>query len=309
MKILWNKFRKNLKAPPSWVKIVTFIVMPISAIASICMLFIDYKETPLAVIAYILFGTAAISLSYGTYLIIIILPKIKESIVRHLEKNVFTDRLLHNYGFRTIIFAVGSFAMNIAFAVFNGYTGIKNRSVWFGALAGYYISLAFLRGGVLNYHKKQIVKKEETLEADECAKTKIYRNSGIVLLILNIALMSAVAQMIFSDAHFTYIGLTVFAYAAYSFYKIVMAIVNLFRANKHPDLTIRAVRKINLADAAVSVLALQTALLAAFSDQNINVSLMNGITGIAVCTFTAGLGIYMIIAANRKMKTFRQEKK
>ena len=223
-----------------------------------------------------------------------------------MEKHDFTYLLLKNFGFRTLIFAIASFVVSLLFSGFNAYMGIKNRSIWYGALAAFYIALAFLRGGVLAYHKRRIGKK---MQNDEYIKAKVYRNSGIITLILNIALSSAVAQMIFSGAHFSYIGWTIFAYAAYAFYKITMSILSFIRAHKQTDLTVRAIRNINLVDALVSILALQTALLTMFSEGEINVSVFNTFTGSVVSLLSIGIGIYMIASANKKMKELQKENK
>ena len=270
------------------------------------MVALGLENGALAIIAYILFGVAGISLAYSVYLIIPLFPKMKTGIISFLESREFTRLILRNFGFRTVIFAIGSFVMSLLFSGFNAYMGISNRSIWYGALAAFYIALAFLRGGVLAYHKSRIGKKTQN---DEYVKAKVYRNSGIITLILNIALSSAIAQMIFSDAHFTYMGWTIFAYAAYAFYKITMSIIALIKAHKQTDLTVRAIRNINLVDALVSILALQTALLTMFSEGEVNISIFNTFTGIVVSLLSVGIGIYMIISANKKMKEIQKENK
>lgn len=300
---------KRIKNPPVWGQIINFLTTVVSAVAALCMLLVDYEGSALAFFVYALFAVAALSLAYTVYLLVAFLPSLKRNILAFMERYNFTYLLLRNYGFRTVIFAIGSFAASVAFSLFNGVMGIVNRSIWYGALAAYYIALAFLRGGILSYHKGKIGNKERRSEKnDELVKIKVYKNSGIILLVLNVALSAAIAQMIFSDAHFSYIGWTVFAYAAYAFYKITMSIINLVRAHKQDDLTIRAIRDINLADATVSILALQTALLSTFGQGEINVSSMNTITGLFVSAFTIGLGVYMVVTATKKNKEKQKEK-
>lgn len=166
------------------------------------------------------------------------------------------------------------------------------------ALAGYYILLALLRGGVLLYHKRKHGVDDPAKNTQTQIKT--YRNCGILLLVLNIALSVAIAQMIFDDGAFVYAGLMIYASAAYAFYKITMSIINIFRARKQDDLTVQAIRNVNLADATVSILALQTALLNTFSGEGVNISLFNTLTGSVVSLFTLGLGVFMIIKANKE---------
>lgn len=307
MKEKLSNFWEKLKNPPLFVKVITFLTAIISCGGALCMLAVDYNGNALAILAYSLFAIAALSLSYAVYIIIKIIPTAKRDVTELLEKNAFTQRLIRNYGFRTVIFAIGSFTVSAAFGVFNGYMGISRKSIWYGALSAYYIFLAFLRGGILVYHKRKARKNNRAEVNEEIEKAKVYRNSGIILLILSTALSSAIAQMIFSDAHFSYFSWTIFAYAAYAFYKITMSIINLVKARRYPDLTVRAIRNVNLADATVSILALQTALLTTFSSEEVNVSLFNTLTGSVVSFFTIALGIYMIVSASKIIKESRKE--
>ena len=304
MKIDFHNLWKNVLRPPTWAKILTFVITVLSATLSIVMVVLGLNNDSLAIVSYILFGIAAISLAYSVYLIIPLFPKMKRLIIARLEKHEFTYLLLKNFGFRTLIFAIVSFAVSILFGGFNAYMGIKNRSIWYGALAAFYIALAFLRGGVLAYHKKKIGKK---MQDDELVRARVYRNSGIITLILNIALSSAIAQMVFSGEHFSYLGWTVFAYAAYAFYKITTSVISFIRAHRQDDLTVRAIRNINLVDALVSILALQTALLTTFSEEGMDVSAFNTVTGVVVSLLSVGIGVYMIISANKKIKYLRKE--
>ncbi|MBE5733821.1 MAG: hypothetical protein E7347_02075 [Clostridiales bacterium] len=307
MKIEFRALWKSILNPPTWAKVITFITTFLSATLSIFIVILGFENTLLSIVAYVLFGIAGLSLAYSVYLIIPLFPKMKKRIIALLESYEFTRLVLRDFGFRTVIFAIGSFAISLLFSAFNAYMGIVNRSIWYGALATFYIALALLRGGVLTYHKNRFGKRAKR-QYDEYTKAKVYRNSGIITLILNLALSSAIAQMIFSDAHFTYIGWTIFAFAAYAFYKITMSIISLIKAHKQTDLTVRAIRNINLVDALVSILALQTALLTMFNEGEISISLMNTLTGSVVSVLSIAIGIYMIVSANKRMKEIQKEK-
>ena len=307
MKIDFRALWKSILNPPTWAKVITFITTFLSATLSIFIVILGFENTLLSIVAYVLFGIAGLSLAYSVYLIIPLFPKMKKRIIALLESYEFTRLVLRDFGFRTVIFAIGSFAISLLFSAFNAYMGIVNRSIWYGALATFYIALALLRGGVLTYHKNRFGKRAKR-QYDEYTKAKVYRNSGIITLILNLALSSAIAQMIFSDAHFTYIGWTIFAFAAYAFYKITMSIISLIKAHKQTDLTVRAIRNINLVDALVSILALQTALLTMFNEGEISISLMNTLTGSVVSLLSIAIGVYMIVSANKRMKEIQKEK-
>lgn len=306
MKADFRAIWKKIARPPTWAKVVTFLVTVFSAALSLSILLIDYEGSALAIVAYTLFGVAGVSLSYSVYLIVPLIPKMKRGIIERMERHDFTYLLLRNFGFRTLIFAIGSFLMSLLFSAFNAYMGIANRSIWYGALAAFYIALAFLRGGVLLYHKNKLGNKKRK-QNEEYLKAKVYRNSGIITLLLNLALSSAIAQMIFSDAHFSYMGWTVFAYAAYAFYKITMSIISFVKAHMQTDLTVRAIRNINLVDALVSILALQTALFTTFGSDEVGMSVLNTATGGVVSVLSIAIGVYMIVSANKKMREIQKE--
>lgn len=302
MKIDFVSLCKRISNPPAWAKILTFVVTLLSATLSVVAVCSDIKNKVVEVASYALFAVAGLSLAYSVYLLVPLFPKAKNNLVTWMEKNQFTRMLLRDFGFRTVIFAIGSFVVSLLFGGFNAYMGIANRSIWYGALAGFYIALAFLRGGVL------VHRNSKNKQTEEYAKTKVYHNSGVIMLLLNIALSSAIAQMIFSDAHFVYMGWTIFAYAAYAFLKITVSVISFIKAHKQDDLVVRAIRNINLVDALVSILALQTALLAMFSQGEVNVSLFNTLTGIAVSLLSVATGVYMIVWARKKLKILQKEK-
>lgn len=307
MKFDFPTFWKKVLHPPVWAKVLTFIVTVISCTASVLLLFVDYAEDSiLAILSYVLYSVAALSLTYSVYLLIPIVANAKKNILAWMNNHKYTNRYLHDFGFKTIITTVMSFAMSFINGFINGYLGIVNKSIWYGALAMFYIALAFVRGGVLFYHSRRLIKKDKS-QNDDFAKAKVYLGSGIATLILNLALSSAIAQMIFSNAHFEYVGWTIFYSAAYAFYKITMSIISFIKAHKQTDLTVRAVRNINLVDALVSILALQTALLTVFSDPSVNISLYNTLTGTAVSLSAIAIGIYMIVSASKTIKKLQKE--
>lgn len=100
----------------------------------------------------------------------------------------------------------------------------------------------------------------------------------------------------------SYPGFLIYAVAAYTFYKIILSIINLVKVRKFKSPLLMAIRDIGYIDACVSVLSLQTAMFASFgSEQESFIKLMNGATGSVVCLLVLGIGIYSVRQAN-KMK-------
>ncbi|MBQ2876298.1 MAG: hypothetical protein IJE25_04760 [Clostridia bacterium] len=291
---LWNK----LLSP----KVRTlFFVYPIALFfiaASLVFLLLDFTSSDyLSIIAYVCFGFAALLLAYSVYTAVIFGPSLVRIVKARILKNPIAARLALNWGFRTLVTATISFGVSILNAAFNAYLGITERSIWFGVLACYYIFFALMRGGVLLFHRKN-----SSGDSDATLAAKNYRNCGIKLLLLNLTLSSAIAQMIFDDRAFSYKDWFIFAFAAYAFYKIAQAIRNFLKARKQDVLTIRAIRDIGLIDAAVSILALQTALLHTFSSGEVNVSAFNTLTGSVVSIFTVTMSILMIRRGAREVR-------
>ena len=307
MKKSVKDFLQKLKNPPTWALLLTYVVCALSIAGAICTLVIKIDSLLWDIFSYGIYAVAAVSLAYTVYTVVLFAPTAKQRTLQRLQKSAFTQALMKNYGFRTVIFAIGSFTMSMLFGMYNGVLGLLGGSVWFGALAAYYILLAFLRGGILLYHGKKRSAGRSELE-ERLKQIKTYRTSGILLLVLNMALSVAMAQMIFNDEGFHYPGWTIYAFAAYTFYKITMAIYNFVKARKYDDLSIAAIRNINLMDAAVSILAMQTALLHAFAE-GVDVSNYNTVTAIAVTALGVWLVVYMLLQANKEKKEFTNEQK
>ena len=126
-----------------------------------------------------------------------------------------------------------------------------------------------------------------------------------MLTVIPFFLSFAILQMVTEGRAFVHMGWTSIAFAAYAFYKIVMAIYNVMKARKQEDFTVLALRNIGLADAFVSILALQTCLLYAYSE-GAQYGYANALTGGAVCAATLALGVIMIVSANKKTKQLKR---
>ena len=297
-----KKIYKKLINPTPCIIILGFLLALVFIVLSLCMLFVDYVGTPLEVAVYAVYALAAITLFYAVFLTVKYSKGLKGRVVSLLESRPLTEKLLRNWGFRTVVTASVSLLLGITYSFTNAYLGISERSIWFGALAAYYILLAVMRGGLLIYHRKN-----GSLESEELTRAKNYRKTGALLLLMNVALSSAIAQMIFDDRSFDYKDLFIYAFAAYAFYKIAMAIRNFIKARRQDNLTIQAIRDINLVDSAVSILALQTALLHTFTTQDgaVDISLFNTLTGSAVSIFSITISILMIRKGNKLVKEIK----
>ena len=283
--------------------LIPVIIIAVGAIVGTAIIMTQDGPT---ILGFVFLGIMVVSVGYSVYGIIKVLPTVQERAMKWSETRPFWNRLFTEYGFRTIIFSIGSFTINLAFAVYNGTIAILISSIWFGALAAYYVFLIVLRGGILIYHarRRKAIKNGQTESETYLRDTKVYGNCGVLLVILPIALSVAILQMVRANEAFVHTGITIYAYAVYAFYKIGMAIYNFVKTRKTNEMTVRASKNINLADAFVSILALQTAMFHEFGTGmgDFNIGTMNAITGAVVCALTAAIGIFMIVVTTKILK-------
>ena len=224
-----------------------------------------------------------------------------KKILEVIKKNPLGERFLADYTFRTILTTLPAFLINVAYTVYNGVIGIINQSVWFITMAVYYSLL-----GIMRYRAVSTGRKISRLDDREQIRKKelsVIKTDGILLLVLNLALSGVVLLTIAQDTAKRYSEIMVISIAAYTFYKITMAVVNMVKVRKRKSPILITIRNIGAADALVSMVTLQAAMFASFQDKNsLNTNQMNAITGLAVCILISILGISMIWYAWKKKK-------
>ena len=254
-----------------------------------------------SILGITIYALAAITLFPACYYLAVdVRYGIKEKVKPGINANPFTRRMAGDYRYRTVMFAVPGLMLNVIFALFNGIIGFYGHSAWYGTLSAYYILLSVMRFLAVRYDRKMSKKAQngEVLEKE----IFVYHKCGILFLIMTVALGGMVILMVCDEEGKSYPGFLIYAVAAYTFYKIILSIINLVKVRKLKSPLLMAIRDIGYIDACVSVLSLQTAMFASFgSEQESFIKLMNGATGSVVCLLVLGIGIYSVRSAN-KMK-------
>ena len=298
MKNFLQKLWKNFKRPNAWQLGILYCLTFVLCAFAVGLL-IDEKSGAVAqTFADVVYAVAGLTLAYTVYTIIVYLPIVKNRLSQIIKRSPFGRHLLASYGFRTVVFSTFSLLFNLANVLFHIVIAWMEGSVWYGSLAGYYGMLIALRSGIIMYHSG---KRKKSRAQRAFIERKQYRTCGILLIILPIFLTVPILGVVFMGKAFIHERWLVIAFAAYAFYKIIMAVWNLIKTRDVKDLTVKALRNVGFADALVSMFSLQTALLFAFS-QGKNYALVNGITGGLVCILTMSLGVLMVINAHNKGK-------
>lgn len=225
-----------------------------------------------------------------------------EKLLMTVKKTSFGAQFLEDYTFRTILTTMPSFIINVAYTVYNGVIGIVNQSSWFITMAVYYSLL-----GVMRYHAVNTGRKISRMKDQKLIRKKelaVIKTDGILLLLLNLALSGVVLLTIAKGRAKAYSEIMAISIAAYTFYKTTMAVINMVKVRKMQSPILITIRNIGVADALVSMLTLQTTMLASFQNtSNLDVNRMNALTGMAVCILIALLGISMIYYASKRKES------
>lgn len=222
-----------------------------------------------------------------------------DRILMTVKRSALGARFLEDYTFRTILTTMPAFLINVAYTVYNGVIGIMNRSEWFITMAVYYSLLGIMRYQAVSAGRK--ISRMEDPQQVERRQLSVIRTDGILLMVLNLALSGVVLLTIAQETAKTYSEIMMISIAAYTFYKITMAVINMIKVRKMQSPILIVIRNIGAADALVSMLTLQATMLASFKEtSSLDANRMNGITGLAVCILISALGVSMICYAAKR---------
>ena len=188
---------------------------------------------------------------------------------------------------RTLKFVIVSLMSNAAFALYHLLLGLYTGSWWLLTLASYYFILSIVRYVVLR------------LKNSEAHFT--VRFTGWMLILLTVPLVGTVILAVVQDRGHDLHTIVMIAMAAYAFTKITLAIIKLVKSRKSRSATLLALRNISLADASVSIFALQRSMLVSFDGMNeAEIVIMNAALGSALCVVCFLLGLMLLRNCRRE---------
>ena len=190
---------------------------------------------------------------------------------------------------RTIKFLLASLTSNAAFAVYHLLLGLYTSSWWLLTLASYYFVLSLVRYVVLRFKAKEHF---------------ILKFTGWMLIILTVPLGGTVILSVVQDRGHVLHMIVMIAMAAYAFTKITLAIIKLFKARQNRSAMLMALRNLSLADAFVSIFALQRSMLVSFEGMSeTEIVIMNAALGSLVAMVCFSLGLMLLRNDRRKSQT------
>ena len=229
------------------------------------------------------------------------MPKIIKGMKKVLYSHAYSEKFLNDKKLRTEFFLYFGCGFSIVYAIFKFTAGMYYHSTWIGAVAVYYIIVSLMRFGLIKRYCYNLQYEDE--REQRLFGLKSYRFCGILMFVLNVAVTGLVIQLIWHGETYQYPGFLIYAFAAYSFYCIGMAVRNMAKHRKLETPVLAAAKMLSFACALMSILATQTAMLTQFGDGNTAFArFMNAATGSVVCFLIFGLAVWMVLRANKEMR-------
>lgn len=275
-------------------------IIAVPAFAAVIHVLAKEISGPPAYLSYLASAYALIVLGLGA-------PGIIRSVRHWIECHPLTRKIrsipvsrryVEDVKFRAEVSLGIGFTINLLYIVMKMVSGIYYRSTWFVALAVYYTLLAVMRF-LLLYRRKWPEGR-----ARQKRELRRYRLCGYVLLMMNLALSGIVIFMVRYGRGYEYPGTLIYAMAAYSFYAVINAAINVIKFRRHESPILSASKAISLVAALVSILSLETAMLAQFGreDDPLFREVMTGATGAGVCVIVLGMALFMIVKASKQLR-------
>lgn len=287
---------KFLKEPPIIFQILIYSLTIIFAILS--LIFADNS-----LLQNIFFAGLGTFFFYAVYLFAAFGIKNIKVFIAFLRKRIkWFDHILTDYNYRTIFNAALAFIFVFIFSIYNAILGIIYQSVWYISISIYYFLLMIVRFILV---KNGYLLGKQKLEIDIKAKkmTKIYLKSGIYLFLIDLVLVIPITMLIYFQKKVNFPDWIAIGMAAYTFYKLITAIVNFIKTRKSEHLIIKGLRTINFTDAMVSLLTLENTLILTFStEKSESLFILGAILGFVTIVLCFLLAVLTIINGRKILK-------
>lgn len=289
----WEKIGKKLLFLPGW------LVALLALVSAVLLTMVFLRGWEQQTVAYAVYVLSFYALTVATLYCILILPKQLGKIKGKIKKNPIGNRYLTDRVFR------GKVSLHIALGINLGYVAVNlwfwqlNRSWWYVVLAVYYVIMVVMRFLLVRYVGRNTVGKSLLGE------WKRSRLCAGILLLVNLSLSGAILMILYRNRGYNYPGITIYAMALYTFYSATHAIVDIIQYRKLGSPVMSTAKIISLSAALVSVLNLETAMLAQFGTDLAlrNQQIMIILTGAGISVTVVTLSVILIVTATKEIRS------
>ena len=247
MKRAWPLLERLLH-PPKWL----LLSLPPIVFAALTYVLLKGKNS---MPAYMIYCMSAYCLTIWILPLPRLFRKAKANMIHRLTGTVFGEKYIGDLAFRGSVSICQGMMVNFLYVVFRIFVGIRYASVWFLTIAIYYLLLGIMRLSLILSYRNRGVKSE----------LHCYRRMAWLLFLLNMPMGGMIVLMVLTDSGYSYPGYVIYLSALYTFYTIILAIVNLVKFRKLGSPILSAAKILNFVAALMSLLGLQTAMISQFS--------------------------------------------
>lgn len=204
--------------------------------------------------------------------------------MRYRARTALGQRMQDDQRFRLVVAAAINLSINLVYGAGHAVFGVKEGSVWLLTMAAYYILLGVMRFGAVLTERKH------------ASERFVMRFCGGLLMALALVLAGSTALSLLQERSVPHGLILMITIAAYTFWKMTMAIVHTVQAHRTGTPLTRTLRNITLAAALASLMTMQRSMLVSFEgDLSAGEALvLNIMTGAAVCILVFLMGLNMV---------------
>lgn len=275
--------------PPIWFDCIVWAAALAAIGGSVVFLCSDNRAEIYALAVY----AVALILVVASVYVLLTFGDVPERVA----KNPHVKKFVADFGYRSYVLAVCSAIFNSIYAVFGTMIAVYGRSVWLGALVWYHMICAVSRA-LIAFTVKKHFGREDYLKH----RLRAYTESGGMLMALALAVIPVVILVVAGRNSYVYFGGAIVYCIALALHTVIKAIVQFYnrkRAAEFDSPSLSAVRNIGVADALVSIFALQATMLTVFQDAQV-AAVLNPITGGAVALAIFVMGLYMTVSGIKR---------
>ena len=291
-----KKFFYNLIFPPF------FVVAIFTAICVAGMILVSINGFAFHPVYYVIYAISFYAVCILTAFLIKNGAAIFKTAKNRIYKTKYGNRFFTDIEFKTRITLYSSLVINTGNVALNIVYGFVFNTRWFFLLAVYYATLTVMRFALALYTGAY------SLGANMLGEWKRARACAAVLTLINLSLTGVVLMMMYQNRGFVYAGMLIYVMAAYSFYHITTAIIDIIKYRKYKSPIINSIKSVKLAAALVSMLTLETAMLAAFgTDMPIEEKrIFIAATGAGISAIVIGISSYMIVKSTHEINKLKE---
>ncbi len=237
--------------------------------------------------------------AYTLAVIIAGIPDVFKKGKKALYENPYSSVLINDLKLRTRLRLTFGLFVNLFYAIFKLFTGIFFRSEWLISIAVYYLLMSVSKFMLLRSARTHpyCTVEQRRNELKNC------RYVGILLFIVSSVISAMAAHMIYENETVRYPTLFFGFIAAYTGWRLISAIYSLIKYRKADNPFYSTTKSLDLSSALMSVLTLQTALLAKYGTNPTLIRSLNSATSAVVLVSVLVISINIIIRSTKKLKS------